>query len=272
MFQSDPTLRFTNKSCRGRPFADSGDHEDIFLMKMLLIEIPLISFFNDQSSIVFPFFSIVIHTGSALVPSAFFIIFVIFPLSFSPLLPFSYRISSHLFSGLCHFNLFFSSLSSSFLISRSPLLVHLSEAALFRSFLFTLLVLFPHFSSVTVLSSFSFPFLSQPFTGPPCRSYSPETLSSMQNVCWVAPTLLHLISSYIVAPKQLLHRWSGSPNHLLSSQAETLSTPRSESMKKGRQSPVSLPKSLSAPLCHSNIAAHWRTVWRFTKDNSFFSV
>ena len=40
-------------------------------------------------------------------------------------------------------------------------------------------------------SLFQFLFFAYLFSaGQPCRSYSPETLSSMQNVCWVAPTLL----------------------------------------------------------------------------------
>ena len=89
-------------------------------------------------------------------------------LPFSPYLPFSYSISSHLFSALCHFNLFFSPLSSSFLISRSPL--GSSGSPLWSCSV-------PIFSFHPFIVQFSL--LLQPSAGPPCRSYSPETLSLM---------------------------------------------------------------------------------------------
>ena len=54
-------------------------------------------------------------------------------------------------------------------------------------------------------SLFQFLFFAYLFSaGQPCRSYSPETLSSVQNVCWVAPTLLDLTNCSIA---QFTHRF-----------------------------------------------------------------
>ena len=87
-------------------------------------------------------------------------------------------------------------------------------------------------------SLFQFLFFAYLFSaGQPCRSYSPETLSSMQNVCWVAPTLLNLINC-----------------------------PSSE---EGKENVMWVSQSHSVRLfAIPNIAAHWRTVGGLTKAST----
>lgn len=96
-------------------------------------------------------------------------------------------------------------------------------------------------------SLFQFLFFAYLFSaGQPCRSYSPETLSSMQNVCWVAPTLLNLINCSI-AP---LIGLSGSG-------------------EEGKENVVWVSQSHSVRLfAIPNIAAHWRTVGGLTKTST----
>ena len=96
------------------------------------------------------------------------------------------------------------------------------EAILFQSFAFILVVLFSHFSFPAAL----------------CWSAMQELLT--RNSQFDAECLLS--SSYIVEPNQLCH---------ISATWVCLAT-----VKREIKCPVSLPESLSAPLCHSNIAAH----------------
>ena len=89
MFQSDPTLRFTNKSCRGRPFADIKNYEDIFdedvldgnqctFMVSMINPLLTLCYPSISSFFCFPFsFGFITFAAR----SSFFVIFPLFLLS-----------------------------------------------------------------------------------------------------------------------------------------------------------------------------------------------